>query len=128
MSFTLDACIAALILTISLTYFVSSTMSAITVSHEHYDDSLIVMGRLLRHYDLQIAIYTNNSAMIDPIIYSAINAHHDYYLAVVDPESQIVIMECGTPRLSNYLVSVTLPGWNGTLKPRTLCFRVGVRG
>lgn len=128
MNFTLDACIAILILIVSLTYFIQSVFITLPKNRYHYNDSLIVLGRLLRHYDLQTAIYSNNSALIDAIIYSVINAHHDYYIVVIDSEAKTVLLECGTPKLSTYLVSVTLPGWNGTIKPRTICFRIGVGG
>jgi len=128
MNFTLDACVATLILTVSLTCFIQSLLMALPTEQQHYDDSLMILGRLLRHYDLQMAIYSNNSALVDSIVYSAIHHLHDYYLVVVSPETNTIILMCGTPRLSSYLVSVTIPGWNGTLRPRTLCFRVGVKG
>lgn len=128
MNFTLDSYVATLILVVSLTYFAHSVLVSLPRDRHCYDDSLVVLGRLLRHYDFQIAIYTNNLALIDAVVYSTINAHHDYYITIVDTETKTIVSEHGTLKLSSYLVSVTLPGWNGTLKPRTLCFRVGVRG
>jgi len=128
MNFTLDSCIAVLILTVSLTYLIHITMTVVPNTQHHYDDSLIILGRLLRYYDIQAAIYTNNSESVDVIMYSTISHLHSYYLVLIDPEKETVVLICGTPTLSSYLVSITIPGWNGTLNPRTLCFRVGVGG
>lgn len=128
MNFTLDACVAALILAVALAYFADSVAGAAWGAREHYDDSLVVLGRLLRHYDLQRAVYSNNSALVEAVIRAAMHPSHEYYLAVVDLESEAVVLECGSSRLSSHLASVTLPGWNGTLRPLVICFRVGVGG
>jgi len=128
MNFTLDSCIATLILAITLVYFTFSCLSAIPRCQHHYDDSYTIIGRLLRYYDLQYAVYTNNSKLVEAIINSITFYEHSYYLAVIDPATNSTLIEVGSSELKSYCISVTLPGWNGTISPKTIMFRIGVRG
>ena len=128
MNFSLDACLASIILATALVYFMFTCLSVLPKTYYHQDDCYVIIGRLLRYYDLQYAIYTNNTKMIEAIINSIIYYENDYYFAVIDPNTNSTIIEVGNKRLRYEVIAVPIPGWKGEIKPRIIIFRIGVRG
>ena len=122
MNFTIDAIIASLILTITFTFCYTLLLyrqySTVDLS------SLKILGKLLENEIFINAIYSNNEYLLERMINSAVQ--HSYYLAIYDSNGNL-ILELGDRSLRRNYVSIIITGWNGTINPRIIIFKVGVR-
>jgi len=125
-NYTIDACLASLMLAISLTYFLISLLSpAVTYrATATLDDAQLILARALKEHDILWAVMLKDKELIRACIYSCMNPSHTFYMKVIMQGSEL---ELGEEAIKER-ISVNLPGWNGTLSPITIIFAIEIGG